>query len=179
MHTKAVFRTAQALTEAGLLALRFNFRGVGTSTGSYDEGRGEREDVRAALDFLGDEEPGLPLVLAGFSFGSMVGLQVMMEDSRVVAGVGLGLPVTMYDFGFLADLHRPLVVVQGERDQFGGADEVRRTLPPLSPWIQVEPIEGSDHFFEGHFEELKDRVRGFFLRGAGGEALARHSSAVG
>lgn len=172
MHTKAVFRTAQALNEAGMSALRFNFRGVGTSTGSYDEGRGEQDDVRSALAYLEREAPGLPLVVAGFSFGSMVGLRVAAGDRRAGAMVGLGLPVTMYDFGFLEGLDRPLLVIQGEEDQFGPAGKARAILEPLSPWIRVESIGGSGHFFEGHFEELKDRIREFLLRGAGAEALA-------
>ena len=179
MHTKAVFRTAQAMNEAGLLVLRFNFRGVGTSTGSYDEGRGERDDVRTALDFLEEEASDLPLVLAGFSFGSMVGLRVMMDDPRVVAGVGLGLPVRLYDFDFLRALDRPLLVVQGENDQFGAAEEATRILEPLSPRIRVEEIQGTQHFFDGRFEELKESVRGFLLQGEGAEALTQGSSAVG
>src|SRR5262245_11693559 len=76
MHTKAVFRIAQALVELGFPTLRFNFRGVGRSSGSYDYGRGEREDVRAALDYLSDAFPGVPLALSGFSFGSWVALPV-------------------------------------------------------------------------------------------------------
>ncbi|MFP3948321.1 MAG: alpha/beta hydrolase, partial [Longimicrobiales bacterium] len=110
MHTKAVFRTAQALNEVGIRVLRFNFRGVGTSTGEWDGGVGEKEDVRAALDWMASEEPDLPLVLAGFSFGSRMGLEVAGRDSRVRALVGLGLPVAHYDFEFLRDLDRPLLV---------------------------------------------------------------------
>lgn len=179
MHTKAVFRTAQALNEAGLLALRFNFRGVGTSTGSYDEGRGEQEDVRAALDFLGDQAPELPLVVAGFSFGSMVGLRVTMEEPRVVTALGLGLPIRMYDFGFLRHIQRPLLVVQGERDQFGGGWDVVEAVAPLSPWIQVETVGEADHFFDQRFEEMKGRIRGFFLTGEGAKALSEPRAGVG
>ena len=80
MHTKAVYRAAQALNDAGLVTLRFNFRGVGTSTGSHDEGIGERDDLEAALDWLEAEHPLLPLFAGGFSFGSMVALSVGVDD---------------------------------------------------------------------------------------------------
>ena len=85
MHNKVVFRLAAALVEHGIPALRFNFRGVGRSTGSYDEGRGEADDVRAALAALAARYPGVPLLLAGFSFGAWVGLPVGCADPRVTA----------------------------------------------------------------------------------------------
>ena len=95
MHTKAVYRAAQGLNDAGLVSLRFNFRGVGLSTGSHDEGIGERDDLRAAIDWIEMEFPHLPLVVGGFSFGSMVGLSVGAEDDRVIGLLGLGLPVNL------------------------------------------------------------------------------------
>src|SRR4051812_48080271 len=72
MHNKVVFRAASALNDAGFITLRINFRGVGQSTGEHDEGRGEVEDVRAALDYLVGQYQALPITLAGFSFGSRV-----------------------------------------------------------------------------------------------------------
>ena len=92
MHTKAVFRAAQALADVKIAALRFNFRGVGTSTGSYDQGLGEKDDVLATLDWLEERHPGLPLVVGGFSFGSMVALSAAATDPRVVALFGHLLP---------------------------------------------------------------------------------------
>lgn len=175
MHTKAVYRAAQALNEAGLLALRFNFRGVGTSTGSYDQGVGEQDDLRAALDWLEAEHPRLPLVVGGFSFGSMVALSVGVEDDRVGALVGLGLPVDMddhYDYGFLRDADRPILVVQGENDEFGAAERVRSTLAPLGSHITVVPVAGTDHYFEGRLDELRAVIRGYFESGPGSRVLA-------
>jgi alpha/beta superfamily hydrolase len=93
MHNKVVFRAAKAACQAGLPTLRFNFRGVGKSTGSFGHGLGEREDVTAALDYLGTRFPVLPVCLIGFSFGASVGLPVGANDPRVVALVGLGVPV--------------------------------------------------------------------------------------
>lgn len=173
LHTKAVYRAAQALNEAGLVALRFNFRGVGASTGSYDEGYGEKDDVRAALDWLEGEYPGLPKVVGGFSFGSMVALGFAVDDRRPVALLGMGLPVEMYDFSFLADDGRPLLVVQGENDEFGPADRISEALAGLGEQIRLVTVPGSNHFFDDRFDELKEAIRSFFADGPGGAALDR------
>lgn len=175
MHTKAVYRSAQALNEAGLVALRFNFRGVGASTGSYDEGVGEQDDLRAAVDWLVERHPELPVVVGGFSFGSMVALNVGADDDRAAALLGLGLPVDLderYDFGFLADVDKPVLVVQGENDEFGPARRVKEVLAPLGSHVTVVTIAGTDHYFEGRLDELRDAVRGYFETGPGSRVLA-------
>lgn len=175
MHTKAVYRSAQAMNEAGLVVLRFNFRGVGTSTGSFDEGVGEQDDVRAAIDWLTGEHPQLPLVVGGFSFGSMVALGVGATDDRVSALLGLGLPVDLddrYDYGFLAESPKPILVVQGENDEFGPAARVQSELAPFGSHITVVPIAGTDHYFEGRLDELRSAVRGYFESGPGSRVLA-------
>src|SRR5919198_5820338 len=108
MHNKVVFRAARALTDARLVALRINFRGVGLSTGEHTGARGgEQEDARLGLDYLAANYPGLPVFLAGFSFGARVGLEVGTLDARVRYLVGVGTPVGMkerdYDFSFLEE----------------------------------------------------------------------------
>src|SRR5256885_15976889 len=100
MHNKVVFRAAAALNDAGLITLRINFRGVGQSTGEHDEGRGEREDVRAGLDYLAANCPGQEITLCGFSFGARVGLEVGIADDRVTRMIAIGTPVDKYDFTF-------------------------------------------------------------------------------
>ena len=175
MHTKAVYRAAQGYNEAGLVALRFNFRGVGTSTGSHDEGVGEQEDLKAALDWLEAKYPSLPLLVGGFSFGSMVGLTVGAEDDRVVALLGLGLPVHLadrYDYGYLGETDKPVLVVQGEEDEFGSAELVGKALAPLGSHITLVPIPGADHFFTGQLDELRAAVRGYYESGPGSRLLA-------
>ncbi len=171
MHTKAVFRTAQALNDAGFHALRFNFRGVGLSTGSYGGGEGELDDVRAALEWLGAEYPDLPLALGGFSFGSVVGLRAGYADPRVRAFVALGLPVRKWDLDDLADPgprgERPLLLVQGEEDEFGTGEEVARFAERMGPGVELVRIPGSDHYFHGHFDALRAAITGWFSEGAG------------
>lgn len=175
MHTKAVYRAAQALNDAGLAALRFNFRGVGASTGSYEEGVGEQDDVRAALDWLEEGYPGLPIIAGGFSFGSMVGLSVGAEDEGVVGLVGLGLPVDRgehYDFGFLATAGKPVLVVQGENDEFGSGERVAAVISGLGSHVTLVRVPGSDHYFTDRLDELRSAVRGYFESGPGARLLA-------
>src|SRR6266480_2829004 len=116
MHNKVVFRAAAALNDAGLVALRLNFRGVGQSTGEHDEGRGEREDVRAGLDYLAENYPSQKITLCGFSFGARVGLEVGVTDNRVSRLISIGTPVDKYNFSFLADSRKPILFVHGEHD---------------------------------------------------------------
>lgn len=173
MNTKAVYRAAQTFLELGLRALRFNFRGVGCSTGTFDEGIGEQEDVRAALDWLElGGVRGLPLVVGGLSFGSMVGLSVGVEDPRVRAMVGMGTPIQLYDYSYLADTDKPVLIVQGENDQFGSADEVRESMAGLGDHIRVKAIPGSGHLFDGHFEDMQQAIREFFMDGPGADVLS-------
>ena len=93
MHTKVVFQGAKALARIGCAVLRFNSRGVGASEGTFDDGEGEREDFRAALDFMHERYPGIPLWAAGMSFGSWIGLNVGAEDPRVTLLLGVATPV--------------------------------------------------------------------------------------
>ena len=171
MHTKAVYRTAQAMAEAGLTVMRFNFRGVGRSTGSYDGGIGEIEDMRAALDFMADRFPGRPLVAGGFSFGSMVALTAGSTDARVAAMVGVGLAFTLHDYSFLADVRCPVLIVQGEHDEFGSGARAVQYAHTLGDRVQAVVISGANHYFHGHFDELRRGVRGFLARPSVAAAL--------
>ena len=174
MHTKAVYRAAQALNEAGLVTLRFNFRGVGTSTGSFDEGIGEQADLGTALDWLEARYPHLPMVVGGHSFGSKVALSVGVADTRVVALFGLGLPVDKdeYDYAFLEETDKPVLVVQGEEDEFGSGARVASVLGTLGPHITLVRIPDSDHYFTDRLDELMDTVRGYYASGPGSRTLA-------
>jgi uncharacterized protein len=158
MHNKVVFRASSALNDAGLITLRVNFRGVGQSTGEHDEGRGEIEDVRAALDYLTKQYEGEPITLAGFSFGSRVGMEVGIADTRVHNLISIGTPVDKYDFAFLKACRKPILFVHGDRDEFGAADKVRALAASLPVEAQVKIIANADHFFEGHLDEMKSAI---------------------
>jgi alpha/beta superfamily hydrolase len=160
MHNKVVFRAASALSEAGLVTLRINFRGVGGSTGEHDEGRGEAEDALAAVDYLTGRYPGKPLTLCGFSFGSRVGMEVGIRDGRVRDLISIGTPVDKYDFSFLEECRKPILFVHGDRDEFGAAEHVRALAAslPAEAEAHVRIIENADHFFEGRLDELKRAI---------------------
>jgi alpha/beta superfamily hydrolase len=160
MHNKVAFRAAAALNDAGLTSLRINFRGVGQSTGEHDEGRGEQDDARAALDYLSQRYPGLRIVLCGFSFGARVGLDVGINDPRVAYLIGIGTPLEKYDFSFLAACRKPLLLVHGEHDEFGDVEELRKLVADLEKSVPVKlvVIPGAGHFFEGRLDELKQAI---------------------
>src|SRR5579863_1134355 len=156
MHSKVVFQAAKALHQRGAAVLRFNFRGVERSEGVHDRGIGEQADVGAALDYLSAEFPGKPIILAGFSFGSWVGLQVGCEDARVNRLIGLGLPVDNpnVDLSYLRSCAKPKLVIQGGQDQFGSRANVEALFATVQKPKQLVIVEGADHFFTGHLDAV-------------------------
>jgi uncharacterized protein len=158
MHNKVVYQAAKSLEALGIPVLRFNFRGAGLSAGEHDRGRGEQGDVQASLDFLHTEFPGVPLLLAGFSFGSLVGLRVGCEDPRVSHPIGLGIPVNSSDFSFLSQCNKPKLFVHGSNDEYGAVEKVK-TLVASSPGDNhLVVVEGADHFFAGKLDQLDDAI---------------------
>lgn len=157
MHNKVIFRAAAALNDAGLVALRINFRGVGQSTGTHDEGYGEREDVRAGLDYLRENYPDREITVCGFSFGARVGLEVGLSDDRVVRLISIGTPVDKYDFGFLEQCRKPILFVHGEHDEYGTVDRLRELVARVAQHAAAElhVIDGAGHFFDNQLDELK------------------------
>jgi alpha/beta superfamily hydrolase len=181
MHNKVVFRVAQALGELGMPTLRFNFRGVGRSTGVYDEGRGEADDVRTALDELARRFPQMPLWLAGFSFGAWLALPIGCADERVRQLIGVGVPVRPAAIGrqakgpagvpllradTLEGCAKPKLVVQGELDEHGPLPELRRWFERLPEPKQLTVVPGADHFFTHQQTELRAAVLAYVRSGA-------------
>jgi len=169
MHNKVVYRAAKSALLAGLPTLRFNFRGAGKSVGEFTGGEGERDDVRAALDYLAAYFPGSPVCLLGFSFGSWVGLEVGATDARVSTLVGLGVPVNMSDFKFLHGVRKPKLILQGTRDQYGSVAQVTELYASLAEPKQIHWVDGADHFFAGKLDEVQEVLRQF-LAPVSGEA---------
>src|SRR5437868_12825773 len=167
MHNKVVFRAAAALNDAGLLTLRINFRGVGQSTGEHDEGRGERDDVRAGLDYLAAHYPDQEITLCGFSFGARVGVEVGIADERVARLISIGTPVDKYDFSFLEQCRKPILFVQGDRDEFGGVERLRDLAERIKAPVELKIIKGAGHFFDDQLDELKALITRWVLSKTG------------
>jgi alpha/beta superfamily hydrolase len=165
MHNKVVYQAAKTLHRFGLPVLRFNFRGVGLSEGVHDKGQGEQADVTAALDFVAAEYPSVPLLLAGFSFGSWVGLRVGCSDARVTELIGLGLPVANLErrgFSYLDACEKPKLLVTGEFDEFGPPYKLNEIVAQFPPKVKeqttVAIVRGGDHFFAGHLPDMDREI---------------------
>ena len=158
MHNKVIYHTAKSLDALGLPVLRFNFRGAGLSAGAHDRGIGEQGDVQAAVDFLAREFPGVPLLLAGFSFGCWVGLRVGCKDARVAALIGLGAPVNNADFSYLAQCEKPKLFVHGSNDEFGSVDKLKALITSLPGENHFVVVEGANHFIAGKLDQLDQAI---------------------
>jgi alpha/beta superfamily hydrolase len=154
MHNKVVYQAAKSLDTLGLAVLRFNFRGAGMSAGEHDRGVGELGDVRAALDYLAGSFPGVPLLVAGFSFGCWIGLQVGCADSRVTELIGLGTPVNNSDFSFLRSCSKPKLFVHGANDEHGAIEKVEALVESLQGEKRLVVVSDADHFFAGKLDQL-------------------------
>jgi alpha/beta superfamily hydrolase len=161
MHNKVVFRTAEAFQQAGFATLRFNFRGVGASPGTHDDGRGEEDDAKAAIAWLAAQHPGVPLALAGFSFGGSVALHVGPVDPlvRLIWAVAPG--VGRRDFSHLALCDKPKGVVQGTADELCPQPELEAAWPGWADPKAKYLVTGADHFFVGRLAEMQAALHAF------------------
>ena len=158
MHTKVVFQASKALARIGCVVLRFNFRGVGRSAGAWDEGRGELDDFRAALDYTAGEHPHLELWAAGFSFGSWVAATVGASDDRMCALILIAPPVNKYDFGAVKASTKPKFVVHGEADELIPLKAVRQFYAGLQDPKELVEIDRANHLFDGQASEVGDAL---------------------
>jgi alpha/beta superfamily hydrolase len=158
MHTKTVFQASKALARIGCSVVRFNFRGVGKSEGSWNEGVGEQADFRAALEFAADRYPGAPLWTAGMSFGSWIALTVGAADPRVSTLIGISVPVARYDFGVVRDSSKAKFFIHGERDEVAPLKDLRDLYAKAADPKELVVIDGADHLFDGKVGEVADAI---------------------
>jgi len=160
MHTKAVFQGSKGLVRAGCAVLRFNFRGVGHSEGSFNGGPGEIGDFSAALDYMAARYPALPLWAAGFSFGSWIALETGATDDRVTALIGIAPPVTKmgYDFPNTLASTKPKFFVQGESDDICPIQDMWKFYGALKEPKELVVIDAADHLFDGHTAEVGEAL---------------------
>jgi alpha/beta superfamily hydrolase len=158
MHTKVVFQGAKALARIGCAVLRFNCRGVGRSAGQWDEGRGEKEDYRAALDFVAARYPGTDVWAAGFSFGSYIAMTVGAADDRVCALIGIAPPVDRYDYEPVKRSTKPKFIIHGEADELIPLRAVREFYAQLQEPKEFVEIDRANHLFDGQAGEVGDAL---------------------
>jgi hypothetical protein len=160
MHTKAVYQGTKGLVRTGCAVLRFNFRGVGKSQGSFTGGEGERGDFTAALDYMARRYPALSLWAAGFSFGSWIALETGAIDDRVTVLIGIAPPVTRegYDFSNVLKSTKPKFFVQGEADDICPIQDMWKFYGALPEPKELVVIDGADHLFDGHTTEVGEAL---------------------
>jgi alpha/beta superfamily hydrolase len=158
MHTKVVFQAAKALTRIGCAVLRFNFRGVGRSGGTWDNGRGEMDDYRAAVDFLSARYPDLEMWAAGFSFGSYIAMTSGADDERICALIGIAPPVNRYEFASVKLSTKPKFIVHGESDELIPLKLVREFYARLQDPKEFVEIDRANHLFDGQASEVGDAL---------------------
>ena len=162
MHNKVVYHTMKVFSSFGLPVLRFNFRSVGLSEGQFDDGQGEQNDVRAALTWL-ELNYRLPILFAGFSFGSYVGLRACCGDVRVKGLIGLGVPAHAegrdYTYEFLPRCMQPKLFISGDHDQYAPRDDMERVFAMAPEPKRLRWIPGADHFFQGIQESPEPKLK--------------------
>jgi len=162
MHNKVVYRMARGLRKSGAVVLRFNFRGVNLSEGVHANGVGEVDDARAALDFLRSRYPELPLILAGFSFGSRVALRLgcalQPAPQRILA---VGFPTRLGDDSYLAECGVPKVVIQSTHDEHGPRVKLEPAFEQFAEPKELHWVEAKDHFFDGALDQFELAVQTF------------------
>lgn len=162
MHNKVVFRAAKALQESGFEPLRFNFRGVGLSTGKFDEGQGEYDDAVIALNYLLEDQPkAREVMIAGFSFGSVIGLRLGCSDDRVGRLIAIGVPARMGNLDFLIECSKPKLFIHGVEDDLAPMAPLEAFLNglPAGSNHQLIRIAGAGHFFDDHAGELMRAIK--------------------
>jgi len=158
MHTKVVYQSAKALARIGCAVLRFNFRGVSGSEGTFDSGVGEKADFVAALAFIHERYPDVPLWAAGMSFGSWIALTAGAEHPEVSLLLGVAVPSDLYDFEAVRTSHKPKFLIHGERDEITSLRQIRTFYAHCADPKELVVIDGADHLFDGKVSEVADAV---------------------
>ena len=164
MHNKVAHTLARAFVRSGFAALRFNFRGTEGSAGNYDNGVGELDDALAALDWLAQHYPNVPLWLGGFSFGAAIAVRAAVSKTRSTAVSGLiSVAPAIYRFadGLEQQPECPWLVIQGDEDELVEVDETIAWFNSLAPGPELLVVPGAEHFFHGRLGDLRSAVMEF------------------
>ena len=164
MENKVVARCARYISDAGIEAVRFNFRGVQQSEGTHDAGRGERDDLAAVIDYVKSVSPAARLAVVGFSFGAWVGTSVAIQQASVSALVAIAPPVRMFDFRFPDAASKPTLIVYAENDQYTDAATMKAWIDSASRPVESLMVAGVDHFFGVRGDDVGMKVAEFVTR---------------
>ena len=160
MHNKVAHTLARAFVRSGFAALRFNFRGTEGSGGSYDNAVGELDDARAALEWMQQRYPDVPLWLGGFSFGAAIAVRAALTND--VSGL-ISVAPAIYRFanGLERQPQCPWLVIQGDQDELVDVDETIEWFNSLSPGPELLIVPGAEHFFHSRLADLRTAVMAF------------------
>lgn len=158
MHNKVVYRIARGLRKSGCAVLRFNYRGVNLSEGTYDGGVGETEDARVALREMQQRYPELPVLLGGFSFGSRIALRLASQENVIGRVIAAGFPTRVAEREFVYHVHVPKFFVQSTNDAFGPADDLTEFFKTLPEPKHLEWIPAADHFFRDALDAFENAI---------------------
>ena len=165
MHNNIITALAETFQQAGIMTLRFNFRGVGQSEGTHGHGEAEVEDVRAAVTALLGSHVVPTVVVAGYSFGAMVGLRAGAHDARVHTLIGVALPLARREASFLLTAHKPTLLISGDQDDISPVAALQELAAGLPEPKKLVTIPGADHFFWGQ-ERIVAHIALTFVRSA-------------
>lgn len=171
MNNRVVYTLYHAFSKRGFSVLRFNFRGVGRSQGSFDRGEGEMSDAAAALDWLQDHNPDAAHCwIAGYSFGAWIGMQLLMRRPEIIGFVSVAPPANIYDFSFLAPCPASGLILNGDKDEQVPPESVAKLSKKLSAQkdIQIthQVVPGASHAFAEHLDDLGVRVDAYLAENA-------------
>jgi len=166
MDNNVVYSVSEALTQASLISLKFNFRGVGRSQGAFSQGIGEQEDVNAAISFVTtvSEVDSKRIGLVGYSAGAGFALPAGFKDTRIKALAAISPPLSMFDFEFLKGCLKPKFLISGSRDDFTPPSQFIEFCQNLPEPKEYESIEGADHFWWNYESDLATKVAAFFTK---------------
>lgn len=166
MNHRIPFSLYKAMEMRGFSVCRFNFRGVGESQGVYDKGEGELSDAAAVLEWMQSVNPNAPYVwVAGFAFGSWIGMQMLMRRPEIKGFVSVSLPANEIDFSFLAPCPQSGLVLHGARDNIIPEDAVHKVVERLNTQkgiaIDYRVIENANHFYNDQVDLMIDHVHDY------------------
>jgi len=184
MNNKVVYTLFHAFVRQGFSVLRFNFRGVGRSQGSFDRGEGELSDAASALDWLQTyNDNAVSCWIAGFSFGAWIGMQLLMRRPEINGFISVAPPANMHDFSFLAPCPSSGLIVQGDKDEVVPEPSVKKLVDKLSSQrgiaIDYRVVHGAGHFFQDEMEELSRHVDDYLLKSLARAAKEQTRSVAG